>query len=411
MNYLFVYSFVCVNIIDSTVLFYNTLDGSNFSYRFNNKLSSILQLMVNKNACIEIPDELYKTSELKNLINKIETKNMGFIEKKVFFKDKPFSPPVLNLNSTKNDKLIFNRPKNMLENMREVTIYVNNFSSTVYNNLKTVRDAHMQSIFPKINKTNKEELDINDVFHFLDLFPDLYPINIAGGNILEYGGITKLLSNNGKYVDRFRFYIHYQDLAKFNDTRILSLLEKCYFFLLIDFPIKEKELDLAVSKINFDKHSYIFMVESVSNYKESERINRKLNLHNVNYSPFFNGRNISFFKNNIYINKSNILTFKQSINELLLKRISNPNYFGKLILDSDCRIYTSFFSKSIGHLGNFSEEKEQIVYHLIENKNSDWIVNKFMKKPCSNCLYNFLCTPISNYEKVLKKINLCTLRM
>ncbi len=90
MYYLTIYSYVCVNIIDSNALIYNTLDGSYFVLNLNKEINDILIIITNENACMEIKDNLYKTKEFKSFLSKIENKNMGFIEHVSFFKEKPF---------------------------------------------------------------------------------------------------------------------------------------------------------------------------------------------------------------------------------------------------------------------------------------------------------------------------------
>ena len=44
------------------------------------------------------------------------------------------------------------------------------------------------------------------------------------------------------------------------------------------------------------------------------------------------------------------------------------------------------------------------------DKGKSWWKLRTNIKPCNNCLYNLLCPPISNYEYVIGKYNLCNIK-
>lgn len=408
MYYLTIYSYVCVNIIDSNALIYNTLDGSYFVLNLNKEINDILIIITNENACMEIKDNLYKTKEFKSFLSKIENKNMGFIEHVSFFKEKPFSPPLYDLSNDKVDITPFNRPKHLLDNLREVTIYLNDYSDTKYSNSKTVREAFKQLDYTKINN-NFEELDAKKLLQFIAVLPELIIINILGGNFFQYQQLDYLLNNLLKYKQRIFFHIHYQDLSSFNNKNIIRLISNFNLNILVDFPVNLNELTQSLSKLENKNYRSVFIIENDYDFGESEEIIKNINLSSFIQVPFFNGRNLTFFKRNVFINKSDIFEGNQSIIELLIKKNSNPSYFGKLILNCDKKLYSSFFMESLDSLDSFFDSKEIIINRLIDDKKSNWNYNKFQAEPCNKCIYNFLCTPLSNYEKVSGKNNLCSI--
>ena len=58
-------------------------------------------------------------------------------------------------------------------------------------------------------------------------------------------------------------------------------------------------------------------------------------------------------------------------------------------------------------LSTKDEGEEKGVALLFETTPDFYNIDKVY--PCKSCLYNFLCPPISNYENVLRKTNLCNI--
>ena len=130
------------------------------------------------------------------------------------------------------------------------------------------------------------------------------------------------------------------------------------------------------------------------------------NIENYSIQPYFNGDNTAFFEENVYISKDDILCKENvvTMKDVFIKQTINLNQFGKLFILNNGKIHTSLLRKPIGEFGK--DSIHSILYkELKENKNLYKTRDKLI--PCKNCLYNFLCPPISNYEKVIKKQNLC----
>lgn len=123
------------------------------------------------------------------------------------------------------------------------------------------------------------------------------------------------------------------------------------------------------------------------------------------FRPYYNGKNIDFFEENVFVNEEDIRGIKEDLFTLVTKKISNPSFFGKLKINTDGRIFTNFNSSAIGNIKESNIKK--IIFDLLEDENSSWRVNKIVVDPCRNCIYNILCPPISNYESVLGRNNLC----
>jgi pseudo-rSAM protein len=131
--------------------------------------------------------------------------------------------------------------------------------------------------------------------------------------------------------------------------------------------------------------------------------NNRLCSKNCNIIPYYNQNNMDFFQNNVFLDKSDIISVKQKMSNILKGRILNSNFWGRLIIDADKNIYSSFNLPAIGILNsNFSS----ILFNATKEK-SAWKLIRERNKPCDSCLYNFLCPAISNYELAIGKPNLC----
>ena len=82
----------------------------------------------------------------------------------------------------------------------------------------------------------------------------------------------------------------------------------------------------------------------------------------------------------------------------------NTQTFGKLTIMSDGNIYVNANSPKAGNLGG--KAIREIVFDEIYNGES-WLKTRMEVSPCAGCLYNFLCPPLSNYEHVIGRNNLC----
>jgi len=85
----------------------------------------------------------------------------------------------------------------------------------------------------------------------------------------------------------------------------------------------------------------------------------------------------------------------------------NPLNFGKLSVKSTGDIYANLNDKLLGNI--MENNIYEIVYKEMKSGNS-WFKSKAKVSPCKNCIYDFLCSPISNYEYALKRNNLCTIK-
>ena len=122
--------------------------------------------------------------------------------------------------------------------------------------------------------------------------------------------------------------------------------------------------------------------------------------------PYYTGDNIYFFESIVYQSKNNILSTKWSKKDIFSHQYINSNFFGNLFLFPNGDVYSNLNQLKLGNLLN--DSLNVLVYKELSNVKS-WRLTRDLVQPCSNCLYKYLCPPISDYEHVIGKFNLCNL--
>ncbi len=148
---------------------------------------------------------------------------------------------------------------------------------------------------------------------------------------------------------------------------------------------------------------YIFSVRNEKEFSYIANYVSKCVLENASIYPYFDGFNQEFFKTNVWQSETDILTEELSKREIFLRQTINSNFFGKLIVLPNGDILPNINAKPIGRI---SDGIKNVIYKEIA-EGSYWLKTRDKIEPCKNCLYRVLCSPISNYEIALGKMNLC----
>ncbi|NVO11648.1 MAG: hypothetical protein HXX16_16925 [Bacteroidales bacterium] len=149
----------------------------------------------------------------------------------------------------------------------------------------------------------------------------------------------------------------------------------------------------------------IFIVESEKHFSIVEKIASKNSLDNYSVYPHFNGKNNTFFQSNVYMRHADLLEDKPSMIDLFRNSELNSNDFGRIVIDSFGNYQTNVLGEPLGNLKN--ENLQKIVFNCLSSTNSTWFQTRNRIIPCSECIYNQICPPISSYERSMNKMDLC----
>ncbi|MCL1867470.1 MAG: TIGR04150 pseudo-rSAM protein, partial [Paludibacter sp.] len=311
--------------------------------------------------------------------------------------------PILNLQDDIERLKLDNEHEageNAICYLNELNIYINNVCklNCAFCNLYSMQT---KSCFKNENNVVFPIKKLKEIFDSLQ-YTQLKNVNILGGNIFLYPHFNELLELTKNYDFSFHFWVHI-----FNAAGNEKLLSFHFQEIIITFPIdKEKIINFARLQKDNDKITYHFLIENDMQYIETENIINEASIKNFQIAPIFTGINLSFFQNNIYLSNEDILGSVVSQRIIFCNQKLNSNFFGKLYILPDGNVRANLNAK---FLGNIFENSviELIAKELTEN--TVWRKTR-NEKPCSDCLYQFICPPPSNYEIAIDKPNLCNVK-
>jgi pseudo-rSAM protein len=409
-NWLYLEPFVHISLIRNKVLLYNTLNGKALEYDNNIKIYNLVKrLDYNKNLLVvKLTKSDLANTDIKSLLYKIRVNYMGDIINSPAIKFKPVQiKPIFNIQRSiqiLKESGEASVGTNVMQNLTEVSININSECNLNCKNCKyTFKQFHFCTKYDRL----KTELDIIYIKKIITALAgsSLKKLNITGGNILMYSKIEELTNLLLNYTSITEFYIHYKNILEYSDAFCL-LNNKFMLNVLIDFPINLNGLEsikILINKKNI-KTSFTFIINKIENLIEAEEHIVKLNIENYTILPYFDRSNLSFFKNNIFISKKDIYESKPTITDIYARQVINPNYFGKLGIMCNGSIYANLNGRVIGNIKNL-DLNEAATKEMKEGTN--WRKTRANITPCKDCLYKFICPPISDYEYGVGSYNLC----
>lgn len=291
-------------------------------------------------------------------------------------KDKPITfVPICNLENYKQTGF---------KSITEITIAINN-------ELSKSHKKQIQRQFPYIYQHSEyKEIELELLKEFLSKLSSDIIINITGGNIFMYSKFKQL----------------YEYLSCFNNTRFFfrkEYINKDFHFetpyIIIEGPTDN---DMTFCKKNDSYNiSFYFIVKNETELKTATFIKNELNKSNAIIQPFWND-NEQFLKKYVFFEKNDILLQNKLKTDIYLNKTINKIFYGNLFINPKGDIYTSYKFPSVG---KYTDEVEVLLKNATD-KNQAW---HFIRNsgPCANCIYQWFCPSISDYEFFLNNFISC----
>jgi len=405
--FLTVFPFVYISKNENDTLFYNTISGENIQFKNNILVAEIAERLEQQDyACVVNKDEFEKLNQVDFLTLLVE-KNLGYYIDRKHFQLLPAATRCVEINN-QDFTAHFRNNEYIMENLREVTFYINSDADDHTVNRFRKEKSHKQFLSPKYESPIGELLlsKIEKIVGEIGI--NKLSINILGGNIFKYSQIEFLIKFLNETTYNISYYFHYYDWIKEYSQQIISSInEYDTKIILIDFPFNETQFE-QWEDLFAQKNVWMeFLVETDEQIEEAEIIINKFKLNNYIFKPYYNGNNYEFFKENVFVSEEDILSVKESLFELIAKKISNPSFFGKLTFGVHGNVYSNPNLPPISHIDNLN--LKHLIYELLTDDNSIWLSSRIKADPCKKCIYNLLCPPISNYEIIFGQNNLCHL--
>jgi len=415
--WLYIEPYVHISVKGNRALFYNTLNGSYLEYEGKEKILSWLGLLLEpqNGRVIEIKKEEIDTyPELREWIDQLKSTFMGDLLSTSWSSQKPFQMfPVLNIQKDV-DKLAADSQRSTGEDvmsyLREISLHIDTDCPQDCPMCgKSYRQFHSCSRLLGQSETLKE-MDMNFIMEIMkqvrmDSFSTLH---ILGGNIFSYSSFEALTGLLNSFPCKKVYHIHYLNFieAHENDLKALSKGTNTNLDVLFHFPIDPKTIEqishvLTQYKLAAD---FSFIIQEESEVDYVEQWVRDFHLSRVKLLPYYNGSNLSFFENCVYVEKAVVIESRPTMKDIFSRLSIDSNFFGKIHVLSSGEVYSDFYAPVIGRL-----DKETLIEILSRElkEGKSWRRTRARVEPCRGCTFEGLCPPISRYEGAIGKNNLC----
>ena len=410
--WLYLHPYVYVSIKKDIAILYNTLNGKLLEY-CQEKKGMIYRLIRKLNSDKNLYVISIKTEEIdshiKTFINDLRKYYLGDLINKEHRPHRPIQlKPVLNLQRTLEDFFPTSSGQNKIMTRDELPDYLNVI--TLYINdgcgeaCSFCGKAYKQ--FMCCTKRTKGEITVDLIRKLIDQIQrsNLYKLNITGGNIFRHSSFKRIVEILDAVTHIKDYYIHYKNVEEMN---FLNGEKNC-LNIIINFPLDAQGLkrSLKLSNRLSLKKKFRFIVQEIGDIEKAEEAVSSFSIKDAELIPYFNGNNLDFFKQNVFLDKDSIIQGRPHMKDIFSRMTINTWDFKKLTVLSNGDVYANLNHPKIGNLNRVH------IFDMVEkelHQGKSWTKVRKYVKPCKSCVFNVLCPPISNYEYTIGKYNLCNI--
>ncbi len=404
-------SYCYISVKETNVLFYNTISFKSFFYN-DAKIADLTRKLVNNqnSYCVIISHQEKSDVSIKKLIEDLQNAHMIDLIDFEHIHSKPY-----HLMPNAFFEKTFITEKVDIIGEGEATFDLPGLIKSINIQLTgncRLTCTHCQQYYKQIPHCHKtkhsNDLNIDLMKSIIDQVDGLgiAEITFSGGDIFSYEYFDALWNYLKVINKKIVFKVNSKQLKFGFEEWFLSASEN-FEFEIVFSEIKNKEefkkiIPCLNKKINNVKFEFL-VADEVSGKIVDEVVEY---FPEINYKiiPFFNGKNIRFFEDYVFLNQEDLNEIKVTMREILVSREINKLYFGKLFLLSNGDLFSNLNFNPIGNVLTTS------LGHLIKkelfNKTSSWYLTRSSER-CRCCVYENVCPPISNYEIITDRETAC----
>ncbi|MCD7968758.1 MAG: TIGR04150 pseudo-rSAM protein [Alistipes sp.] len=375
-------------------MIYNTGNNRYFTFGIDKYITTIYKELSE-------PDNLYSVKidgsdlekeHIREWIDNIISIGAGDLTANTGPDSRPASlPPILKLLEGVDDiQEMHSRQQagKIISYLHEVTLHINGDNSVH-------PDYHKQLLSPM---RSEDDLSVGKVAEFIN--------NCKGSENLGMVNLAGDIFSHPEFAD-FRQWIQQESTLPVtviigadsffkNITTVGSMIaDDILFTVLTEYPDDTRKIT------NIGNIKWIIPVRSERDYEKAARISDN---YNIEKRPFFTGNNLDFFRRCVFVEEDDLRNAKLTKRDIFARQTLNSNFFGRLVVLPDGTVHAN-----VNHpaLGRIEDPLYDILYKEIITGTSWRMLRDRM--PCRDCIYRWMCPPISNYELVLQKPDLCNL--
>lgn len=402
MNYWFyLETYTFLSFDKYRVLLYNTLNGKSLHIAIEHSMGWVLKEYEDGDRkCLELTDDDLIAKDLMPYIISIRNLFMGDL----IIKETDVAPFIFpfkldfKLDSVKRLKFDYSKDKNQLTYLKEVC-----FFPFLFNKIDNL------SVDPyfKLQADIIDEDRFVENIRFLEEFAKVNPLSLnLPGNVLDCLNLMKVLEKKCNPKVSVNINLHYLNRYSYD---VLWRAQKagCKLHLYVDdtFSSSLSSLGMWLQQIRcYSLDCTVkFLISSEENLVLAENIVVKDGIENYQIVPHYQGDNLEFFKQFIFLNEDDILNTKTDKQAIFRNQILNSYDFGKINIFLNGDIYANLNFEKLGNV-NVDSITDIICKEMATGKSWLRVRNE---EPCCSCIYQWLCPSPSNYELSMGKSDLC----
>lgn len=366
--------YVFIGLTNQSALLYNTLDRVVIESNKPQVIGLLHELLQIENCgVVLLTGKRYGEKEINDFVKELRDSYMGDIIDIRLSKGKPVQLlPYFNFPYKHEiyKKLNFSPLKNILEDLSEISIYVD------------------------------ETTNILKMSSFVQSIPGSPTFNIIGdmGSIKNY---KELLSCFNQFTSLKVMTCSYDNVIKIDPVYYNNFSYK----ITVRFPVRIEQWNLAWQLLINQPLPVEFVFDVISNdeCQQAEQFINQFQIEKYWLNPIYTGDNILFFEENIFLTKEDILSTSISIKDLFSRQAINVYDFGKLNILQNGDAYANLHYPLLGNI--YTDNIYEIVQKEIDEGRSWFRIRN--QAPCNDCVYQWLCPSPSNYEIYIDRYNLC----
>lgn len=245
----------------------------------------------------------------------------------------------------------------------------------------------LQGIYEKIKSLKIEKLELI----FTDMIDEAYTQTVL--SIFSKLNCLKIIYINSLNITSETYYFLKNYLGKY----VLKIIFDCEE--ISHSNISHDIIRLATNAISD------FIVTSNEHISFVNRLVSENNIINYEINCIYDGENLEFLNSYYFLNQEDLQGLELKSSDINKNQVMNSSLWGQLIIDPDSTI-------------RFNEN--DLDNKLITGSLNEFLQSNFVKPDfawlrirntgkCVNCVYKYLCPPVSNVELFMNRISACSL--
>lgn len=402
--------YVYISVKGYETLLYNSLTGKFLHYKDNKSIARFVERLGSKKnlGVLKLSRHyLQRNPIIHKFVLKLRKHYFGDLMGIDYQGEKPVQlMPMLNIQRDVKKLLMdseWSTGEDIKTYLSEATFFINNccrqnctICSGAY---KHFTHCHRGSISKELALSSIKNLIVESVGSSLS------KINITGGDISMYSELGPIIKLLNSFPISKCYHTHYLNLPNIRNVLPAIAPETSSLKVSIHFPLDGEAFSKTLKLLDGFDVSFDIVIRSEAEYSDSQAVIETFDLPIYSIRPFYTGKNGSFFRKYVYLKKTTIYESRPTLKDIYSRIAINPLDFGALTILSNGNVHANVNSPMVGKIHR--DSLYEIIFRELLSGNS-WRRIRKSAQPCKKCVYEAICPPLSNYEHVIGKNNLCS---